>query len=345
MGSDQGGTAKGRTMGVRSGIAVDLGTVNSLVHVHGHGLVVEEPSVIALDRVSGRVVAVGHHADELAGREPAGVEVVHPLRDGVISDLGAAADMLRAFLHRARFHASALRPHAVLCVPSGATPIERDALLAAAAFGHRRLDARLVDEPVAAALSAGANPGSAEGVFTLDVGGGTTEAAVVVGVRMVAYRSLRFGGNAMDEAVGRAVRQVLGLRISQKDAERLKIELGVTGGERGSATVVGMDLTTWSLEELEVDGDVVAAALERPVAAIADAARELVAAMPPDLAKDVLNSGIQIAGGGALLPGLAQRVEKEVGVGAVVVDDPLRSVVRGAGRLLEESFDSLEKTA
>jgi len=340
-----GGTAKGRAMGVRSGIAIDLGTVNSLVHVNGHGVVVEEPSVIALDRASGRAVAVGRGADELAGREPAGVKVVHPLRDGVISDLGAAADMLRAFLHRARFHASAFRPHAVLCVPSGATPIERDALLAAAAFGRRRLDARLVDEPVAAALSAGANPGSAEGVFTLDVGGGTTEAAVVVGARMVAYRSLRFGGNAMDEAVGRAVRQVLGLRISEKDAERLKIELGLNGGERGSATVVGMDLTSSSLEELEVEGDVVAAALERPVAAIADAARELVAAMPPDLAKDVLVSGIQIVGGGALLPGLAQRVEKEVGVAAVVVDDPLRAVVRGAGRLLEESFDSLEKTA
>jgi rod shape-determining protein MreB len=162
---------------------------------------------------------------------------------------------------------------------------------------------------------------------------------------MVAYRSLRLGGNAMDEAVRRGVRQMLGLRISQKDAERLKIELGLSGGERGSATVAGMDLTTSSLEELEVDGDVVAAALERPVAAIVDAARELVVAMPPDLAKDVLNSGIQIVGGGALLPGLAQRVEKEVGVGAVVVDDPLRAVVRGAERLLEESFDSLEKTA
>ena len=332
-------------MGVRSGIAVDLGTVNSLVHVHGHGLVVEEPSAIALDRTAGRIAQVGRGADELAGREPAGVEVVYPLRDGVISDLGAATDMLRAFLHRARFHTSALRPRAVLCVPSGATEIERDALLAAAAFGRRRLDVRLVEEPVAAALSAGANPGSAEGVFTLDVGGGTTEAAVVLGVRMVAYRSLRLGGNAMDEVVCRAVRQTLGLRISNKDAERLKVELGLNGGERGSATVAGMDPTTSRLEELDVDAEIVAAALERPVAAIARAARDLLTEIPSDLAKDVLDSGIQIAGGGALLPGLAQRVEKEVGIGAVVVDDPLRAVVRGAARLLEESFDSLEKTA
>ena len=330
-------------MGVRSGIAVDLGTVNSLVH--GHGLIVEEPSAIALDRPAGRIAQVGRGADELAGREPAGVEVVHPLRDGVISDLGAATDMLRAFLHRARFHTSALRPRAVLCVPSGATEIERDALLAVAAFGRRRLDVRLVEEPVAAALSAGANPGSAEGVFTLDVGGGTTEAAIVLGVRMVAYRSLRLGGNAMDEVVCRAVRQTLGLRISNKDAERLKVELGLNGGEWGSATVAGMDPTTSRLEELDVDAEIVAAALERPVAAIARAARDLLTEIPSDLAKDVLDSGIQIAGGGALLPGLAQRVEKEVGIGAVVVDDPLRAVVRGAARLLEESFDSLEKTA
>ncbi len=332
-------------MGVRSGIAVDLGTVNSLVYVHGHGLVVEEPSAIALDRRSRRIVEVGSRADELVGREPAGVEVVHPLRDGVISDLAAATDMLRAFVHRARFHASALRPHAVLCVPSGATPIERDALLAAATFGRRRLDVRLVDEPVAAALSAAADPRAPGGIFALDIGGGTTEAAVVVGGRMLAYRSLRLGGNAMDEAVRRMVHQTLGLRISQKDAERLKIELGLTGGEVGSAIVAGVGLITSTLEELEVEGDVVAAALERPVAAIADAVRQLLEEMPADLAKDVLGAGIQVAGGGALLPGLAQRVEKEVGVGTVVIDDPLRAVVRGAARLLEEGFGSLDQTA
>ncbi len=332
-------------MAVRSGVAVDLGTVNTLVHLLGHGLVLEEPSAVAIHRTSGKILAVGYAADRLAGREPAGVAVLHPLRDGVISDLTAATEMLRAFLRRARFRTSALRPRAVLCVPSGATGLEREALLAAAAFGHGRLDVRLVDEPVAAALSAGAEAGSAEGVFVLDVGGGTSEAAVVVGARIVAYRSLRLGGNAMDEAVGGAVRQAFGLRIGPKDAERLKIELGVTGGEHGSATVAGIDLASSSLREAAVGGELVAAALEHPVAAIVDAVSELLGEMPPDLAEEVLQSGVQLAGGGALLPGLAQRIEKQVGLGTVVVDDPLRAVVRGAARLLEESFEVLEKTA
>jgi rod shape-determining protein MreB len=332
-------------VGARSGVAVDLGTVNTLVYVHGHGLVVEEPSAIAIERTSGRIAEVGRAADGLVGREPAGVEVVHPLRDGVISDLHAAAEMLRAFLHRARFHTSARRPRAVLCVPSGATGVEREALIAAATFGRKRLDVRLVDEPVAAALSAVPNLSSPEGILVLDIGGGTSEAAVVVGGRMVVYRSLRLGGNAMDEAVRKMVQHTLGLRISQKEAERAKMELGLSGGEVGLCIVAGMDPTSSSLKELVIERDVVAAALERPVGTIVDAVRELLVEMPTDLAKDVLSSGIQLAGGGALLPGLAQRVEKDVGVGASVIDDPLRAVVRGAGRLLEESFGSLEKSA
>jgi rod shape-determining protein MreB and related proteins len=332
-------------MGVRSGVAVDLGTVNTLVHVLGQGLVVDEPSAIALHQPSGKVVGVGLAADGLAGREPEGVKVVHPLRDGVISDLGAATDMLQSFLHRARFHTSALRPRAILCVPSGATTVERDALVAAAGFGHVRLDVRLVGEPVAAALSAGARLGSADGLFVLDVGGGTTEAAVVVGARMVAYRSLRLGGNAMDEAVRRAVREALGLQIGHRDAERLKIELGLTGGEHGSTSVAGFDLASLSLREVEVRGELVAAALEHPVAAIVGVVSELFSEMPSDLARDVLDRGVYVAGGGALLPGLTQLIDKEVGVDTVVVEEPLRAVVRGAARLLEESFDLLEKVA
>jgi rod shape-determining protein MreB len=332
-------------MGVRSGIAVDLGTVNTLVHVLGHGLVVDEPSTIALHRPSGRVLGVGLAADRLAGREPEGVAVVYPLRDGVISDLPAAAEMLRGFLHRARFHTSALRPRAVLCVPSGATSIEREALVSVATFGHSRLDVRLVGEPVAAALSAGARPGSGDGVFVLDVGGGTTEAAIVVGTRMVAYRSLRLGGIAMDEAVARAVREALGLQVGRKVAERLKIELGLTRGAQGSAGVAGFDLSSLSLREVAVPSEVVASALEYPVACIVSAVSELFSEMPPDLARDVLDRGVHIVGGGALLPGLTQRINTEVGVETVVVDEPLRAVVRGAARLLEGSFHSLDTMA
>lgn len=332
-------------MAVRSGVAVDLGTVNSLVHVLGHGLVVDEPSAVAYHRRSGKVVEVGLAADRLAGREPAEVGVVHPLRDGVISDLGVATELLQNLLRRARFRTSALQPRVVLCVPSGATSIEREALVAAAEFGHRRLDVRLADEPVAAALSAGSDPGSADGLFVLDVGGGTSEAAVVVGARMVAYRTLRLGGNAMDEAVVRAVREARGIQIGQKDAERLKIELGLSGGTGRSVSVAGRDLASSSLRQVAVNGEVVAAALEHPVAAIVDAVRDLLSEIPPGLAKDVFDRGIQVAGGGALLPGLARRIDNDVRVGAVVVDDPLRAVVRGAARMLDEIFDALEESA
>jgi rod shape-determining protein MreB and related proteins len=328
-----------------SGVAVDLGTVNTLVYLAGHGLVLEEPSAIALDRSSGKVVAVGQLADRLFGREPVGVEVVHPLRDGVVTDLGAATKMLQGFLRRARFHTSPLRPRAILCVPSGATVIEREALVAAAAFSRPRLEVRLVDEPVAAALSASPEEESTVGIFVLDVGGGTSEAAVVVGSCMVAYRSLRLGGNAMDEAVETALRRGVGLRVGRKDAERLKMELGLTGGEHGSAIVAGVDVVNGALREVEVDADVVAVALKRPVKAIVGTVVELLSEIPPGMAKEVIGRGIQVAGGGALLSGLPARIEKEAGVGTVVVDDPLRAVARGAARMLEEGFGSLAKTA
>jgi rod shape-determining protein MreB and related proteins len=328
-----------------SGVAVDLGTVNTLVHLAGTGLVLEEPSAIALERPSGKVVAVGLQADRLFGREPVGIEVVHPLRDGVVTDLGAATKMLQGFLRRVHFHTSALRPRAILCAPSCATAVEREALVAAAAFSRPRLDVRLVDEPVAAALCAGDDQESTNGIFVLDIGGGTSEAAIVVGSRMVACRSLRLGGNVMDEAVERAIRRDLVLRVGRKDAERLKIELGLTGGVQGSAIVAGLDTATGALCEVEVDAKVVSAALERPVAAIVAAVVELLSAIPPGLSKEVIDQGIQVSGGGAMLPGLAARIEKDASVRTIMVDDPLRAVVRGAARMLEAGFESLVKAA
>lgn len=332
-------------MALRSGVAIDLGTVNSLVYVLGRGIVLEEPSVIALHRGSGRVAAVGEPADRLAGREPAEIQVVHPVRDGVVSDLDAATSMLRTYLHRVRFHTSALRPRAVMCVPSGATALERHALVTSVAIGHPRLDVRLLDEPVAAAVGVGTPTGSNGTLFVVDVGGGTTEAAVVVDAKMVAYRSLRLGGNAMDDAIQLAVRRGLGVRISHHDAERLKIELGLSSPDRAAAEVAGIDAVTGALREVVVDADLVSQALERPVLAIAEAVADLVSAMPPDVAKDVVNRGVQLVGGGALLSGIAGRIAKEAGVGVAVPDDPLRAVVRGAAHLLEESFDTLAQSA
>jgi rod shape-determining protein MreB len=321
-------------MRLRPGVAIDLGTVTTLVSVTGRGLVVEEPSAVALDRATGTVAAVGTPADALAGKEARDVEVVYPLRDGVIADLDAAAAMLNAFLKRA-LGRNLLRARAVVCVPSGATWVERQSVPAAVSARRPRCRVTLVDEAVAAAAGAGVNLSGGEGAFVVDVGGGTTEVAVVAGGRVVRGRSLRLAGNAMDEAIMTAVRAELGLLVGRKAAARLKITLGLTGGSTGDAEVIGVDAARRTPRIEKVPGALVAGALEHVVASIVDAIDEMLSDIPPDLAEDVLRGKIRLAGGSALLLGLASRIEAATGIPAVLVNDPLRCVVRGAAEILE----------
>jgi rod shape-determining protein MreB and related proteins len=322
-------------MRLRAGVAVDLGTVNTLVYMAGRGLVLEEPSAIALDSSTGKVAAVGRAADALAGKEPQDVEVIHPLRDGVIADLDASTAMLQAFLHRARLRRGLLRPSAIVCVPSGATWVERQSLAAAVEAMRPRCTVRLVDEPVAAAAGAGFDFSDGSGAFIVDIGGGTTEAAVLAGGHVARARSLRLGGNAMDEAIVQAVRAELGLLLGRNAARSLKMVLGLAESETGWLEAVGVDAVRRTPRVAEVPGRLVAAALERPVAAIVDSVQEMLSDIPPDLAEDVVRGKIRLAGGGALLPGLASRIEAATGIPALVVDDPLRCVVRGAAEMLE----------
>jgi rod shape-determining protein MreB and related proteins len=321
-------------MRFRPGVAIDLGTVNTLVSVVGRGLVVEEPSAIAIDRATGRVAAVGYPADALAGKEPVDVEVIYPLRDGVIADLDASMAMLQAFLRRANVRRRLLRPHALVCVPTGATWVERQSIPAAIAHSPRCI-VTLVDEPVAAAAGAGVDLSGGEGAFVVDIGGGTTEVAVVAGGRVVRAESLRMGGNVMDEAIVNAVKAERGLLIGRKAARRLKMTLGLTGGDAGSAEVVGVDIAHRAPRVDYVPGHLVAAALEHTVALVIGAVQEMQSDLPPDLAEDVVRGKIRLAGGGALLLGLASRIETSVGIPTVVADDPLRCVVRGAAEILE----------
>jgi rod shape-determining protein MreB and related proteins len=322
-------------MRLRAGVAIDLGTVNTLVCIAGRGLVVEEPSAIALDRESGRVVAVGHAADALAGKDPRDTEVIHPLRDGVIADLDASAAMLQAFLRQARLHRGLLRPSAVVCVPGGATWVERRSLAAAVAASRPRCSVRLVDEPVAAAAGAGFDLAAGAGAFIVDVGGGTTEAAVVAGGHVVRAESLRVGGNAMDEAITHAVKAELGLLLGRNAARSLKMTLGLADGAAGWLEAVGVDAARRTPRTEQVPGWLVASALEHPVVAIIDSVQEMLSDIPPNLAEDVVRGKIRLAGGGALLPGLASRIEVATGIPALVADDPLRCVVRGAAEILE----------
>jgi rod shape-determining protein MreB len=257
----------------------------------------------------------------------------------VIADLDATAAMLHAFLKRARRRGSPLRPNALVCVPSGATPVERRSIIAALSVRRPRYNVRLIDEPVAAAAGAGFDLTGGAGGFVVDIGGGTTEVAAVAGWRVVRARSLRKAGNAMDDAILQAVRNELGLIISQRAARQLKTSLGVTGGAEGWAEAVGLDVAQRTPRSEYVPGGLVAAALEPIVAAIASTVHEMLSDIPAGIAEDVVRGKIRLAGGGALLPGLAARIETTAGIAAMVVDDPLRCVVRGAAEILERKGD------
>ena len=322
-------------MRLRGSVAIDLGTVNTLVWVAGRGIVLEEPTAIAIDTAVGKVAAVGRAADALADKEPRDIEVIHPLRDGVIADLDAAAEMLHRFLRKARRAGSPLRADALVAVPSGATPVERRSIIVALSVRRPRYNVRLIDEPVAAAAGAGFDLTGGAGGFVVDIGGGTTEIAAVAGWRVVRAQSLRKAGNTMDEAITQAVRNELSLIISQRAARQLKTTLGVSGGAESWEEVVGLDVAHRSPRTEYIPGSLVAAALEPIVATIAASVHEMLSDIPAGLAEDVVRGKIRLAGGGALLPGLANRIEIAGGIGAVVVEDPLRCVVRGAAEILE----------
>jgi rod shape-determining protein MreB len=323
----------------RAGLAIDLGTVNTLVYIAGRGVVIEEPSAIAVSRETGQVVSAGSAADALAGKEPQGVEVLHPLRDGVIADLDSTAVMLREFLRRAGPRRQLSRTLVVICLPVETTWVERRAVVAAAEAAKPRCAVQLVDEPVAAAAGAGIDLSAGSGAFIVDIGGGTTDIAVLAGGHVVRARSLRLAGNAMDDAIVQAVKREHGLLIGRNAARNLKMTLGLEAGSLTDAETIGIDMAGRKPRVERVSADLVSAALEPTVVAMTDVVQELMADMPPNLAEEVVQGKIRLSGGGALLPGLAFRIETAADIAAVVVDDPLRCVIRGAAQILELGFD------
>jgi rod shape-determining protein MreB len=323
-------------MRIRGSVAIDLGTVNTLIWVAGRGIVLDEPSAIAIDSGSGAIVAIGTAADALAEKEPQDINVIHPLRDGVIADLDATAEMLHGFLRKAG-SAGPLRANALVCVPSGATWVERRSV-AAALEARRRYSVQLIDEPVAAAAGAGLDLTAGAGGFIVDIGGGTTEVAAVAGWRVVRAESLRMAGNAMDEAIVNAARSGLGLILSQRAARQLKVELGLTGGADGWAEAVGLDAARRTPRLEKVPGELVAGALEPVVATIGRTVQQVLSDIPAGLAEDVMRGKVRLTGGGALLPGLADRIESVAEISAVVAEDPLRCVVRGAALMMETGY-------
>jgi rod shape-determining protein MreB len=323
-------------MKLRPSVAIDLGTVNTLISVAG-GDLIDEPSAIAVDRRTGAVEAVGRDADALAEKELLDIEVIHPVRNGVIADYQAAVAMLRGLLGRGKLPRGLGKSLAVVCVAGGATALERRSLAAAMDTVLPRTVPRFVGKPVAAAAGAGLDLAPGTGAVIVDIGGGTAEMAVLAGGHLVRTRSLRTGGNAMDAAIIRAVRTELGLLIGRDAARRLKTALGLGDEPSQEAQTAGVDAAHRTPRVEVVSAKLVSGALEHAVAAITGAVSDLLAGVPPSLAEDVVRGRIRLAGGGAQLPGLAGRIAEAAGIPAYVVDDPTRCVIRGASAILNGS--------
>ena len=318
-------------------LAVDLGPANTVVFRRGDGIVVFEPSVVAIDDTTGTVEAVGLDARRMIGRPPAHIRATRPLRHGVITDFETTEAMLRHFIRRAA-ERSVRKPDVIVCVPGGVTQVERSAVeeaTLAAGAAH----AFLIEEPLAAAIGAGLPVGEPVGSLVVDVGGGTSEMAVTALGGLVVSASLRVGGYDLDDAIIRLLQQQQRLLIGQEQAETVKLEIGsaVPGFAQAPETqVAGRDLSTGLLRRRTVTSEDVQRALARPLGEITDAVRELLERTPEELAADLGRRGLTLVGGGALLPGFAELLEQTTGLAVMVDGEPLTTVARGAGQALEE---------
>ena len=324
-------------------MAVDLGTANTLVYVRGRGILVDEPSVVAINEKTGELVAVGHDAKQMVGRTPEGITAIRPLQDGVIADFEATEQMLRHFIalvHRRRYLA---KPRMVVCVPSGITAVEQRAVKEAGyQAGARRV--YIIEEPMAAAIGAGLPVHKATGNMVVDVGGGTTEVAVISLGGIVTSLSVRTAGDEVDRAITSWMKKEHALLLGEATAEEVKMTLGSAfpGPEDRAAEIRGRDLVSGLPRTVTLTSSDVRTAIEEPVHAIVDAVRVTLDQTPPELAGDILDRGIVLTGGGALLRGLDDRLRHETGMPVHVAEDPLRSVALGAGRCVEE-FEALQQ--
>jgi rod shape-determining protein MreB len=319
-------------------LAVDLGTANTVVFRRGDGIVVFEPSVVAIDELTGRVAAVGADARRMIGRTPAHIRATRPLRHGVITDFETTEAMLRHFIRQGA-ERSLRKPDVIVCIPGGVTQVERTAV-EEATLGAGAAHAFLIEEPLAAAIGAGLPVGEPVGSLVVDIGGGTSEMAVTALGGLVVSRSIRVGGYDLDDAIVRLLQQQERLLIGQEQAEALKLEIGsaLPGfAQTDEAQVAGRDLTTGLLRRATVGEDAVRGALARPLAEITQAVRDLLEQTPAELAADLGRTGLMLVGGGALLPGLDHLLEQQTRLGVSVDAEPLTTVARGAGQALEET--------
>ncbi len=315
---------------------MDLGTANTLVLVRGEGVVLDQPSVVAVNSMDETLLAVGREAKRMIGRTPPHIRAIRPLKDGVIADFENCEKMLRYFIQQIHSRRWA-KPRMVICVPSGVTGVERRAVQEAAEFAGARPPVYIVDEPMAAAIGAGLPVADPTGSMVVDVGGGTTEVAVLALGGVVCCQSSRVGGDEMDDAIKQFLKKDKGVDVGDRTAEAIKVRLGSAHPltREFRAAVTGRSLLTGLPESVEFSTREIREALEEPVEAVIDTVKVTLDRTPPELVTDILNDGIHLVGGGSLLIGLPDRIRAETGMPTRVVDNPLGAVVEGAGMVLE----------
>ena len=326
-------------------LAIDLGTANTLVYVRGKGIVCNEPSVVAIDKKTGKVLAVGAEAKRMLGRTPGNIVAIRPMKDGVIADFDVAEKMLNYFITKAHNRKAFVSPRVIIGIPSRITQVEQRAVRDSAELAGAR-EVYLIEQPIAAAIGAGLPITEPSGNMVVDIGGGTTDIAVISLAGIVYSDSVRVAGDKMDEAILSYIKRKYNLLIGEHMAEMIKMELGSAYplAEKRTMLMKGRDLITGIPKTLEVNSDEIREALGEPVSAIVDAVKVALENTPPELAADIIDRGIVLAGGGSLLKGLDMRLREEVNLPIITVENPITTVVMGTGKVLEE-IDLLRKVS
>ncbi|RDY29633.1 rod shape-determining protein [Romboutsia weinsteinii] len=318
-------------------MGIDLGTANTLVYIKGQGIVVREPSVVAIRDDSKEVLAVGEEAKRMIGRTPGNIVAIRPMKDGVIADFDVTQSMLSYFIQKAAAKKGVVSPRIAICVPFGVTEVEKRAIEEAARQAGAK-DAYLIEEPMAAAIGAGLKVEEPEGNMVVDIGGGTTEIAVISLGGIVTAKSIRIGGDEFDESIVSYVKKEYNLMIGERTAEDVKISIGSTfkDDQETNMQIRGRDLISGLPKTVEICSTEVRDALKEPISSIVDAIKSTLEKTPPELASDIMENGIMLTGGGALLRGLDKLVRQETGMPVQIAEDPLDCVALGTGKSVED---------
>jgi rod shape-determining protein MreB len=324
-------------------MGIDLGTANTLVYVKSQGIVLEEPSIVAIEKSKKKILAVGREAKRMVGRTPGNIVAIRPLKDGVIADFDTTEKMLRYFVQKVHKNVAFARPRVVICVPSGITPVEKKAVLEATEQAGARA-AYIIEEPLAAAIGAGLPIDEPTGSMVIDIGGGTSEVAIISLGGIVVSQSLRIGGDEMDEAIIYYLKKEHNLLLGERTAEKVKMEIGSAFPleNEEKMEINGRDLVTGLPKTIIITSQQIRKALEKPVGDIVNSIVEVLDETPPELSSDIMKRGIFLAGGGSLLKGLAERISRETHCPVYMAEEPLAAVAIGAGKCVED-FGALKR--